>query len=261
MRHFIALTLFVLITTSCNVIAPTPTPTPTATATATATPNLEATATAEAQVTLTAQAIASATTRAQSTATAQAQATARAKSTADAIAQATQTARALVAAIDTLAATGKRAYFSDKGNMSSPAPYLSTVHTNLNLRNFVLEVKFLNPGAEWYFTAGFRDGGPYSQYRLVGLSSVEWALIMPTEGLADAVKIRTLAYGRANGTDPSPTGANTIRYVVNDKGAFLFVNGQYVSAMDVSERNTSGDLWIASSLPTLYENFAVYALP
>lgn len=274
MKTLIFLILLVLLITACGIPgftismgAPTPTPSPTGTytptLTPTATPNAEATASAQAQATGTARAAALATREAEQTATARAEATTRAQGTATAAAQASATRGSLVNAINTLAQSGKRAYYSDRGEINATPPYVTIENAGgTSLRNFVIEVRFLNPGPNWAYQLGFRDSGPYSHYRLVVNSSSQWGLIMPTEnGGPNTVQTKTIASGVATGVDLSPSGSNQVRLVVNDKAAFLFLNGQYVSAMDVSERNTSGGIWIGSGTSFRYENFLVSALP
>ncbi len=249
------------ITISLGQPTATPTATDTPTPTPTATPNLDATATAQAQATSTAQAIAQATARAQSTATAQAQATTRVQSTATAAAQATATMQAFINSLNALAQTAKRADLHDKGELNAPAPYIQAETSRANLRNFVWETKFYNPGQFWKHHFAFRITSPYSQYRLLIDSTSTWILWRPTEGLADAVGGKIVTGGQLSNLDLSPNGSNHFRLIVQDKAAYFFVNGAYISALDVSEVNTSGEMWIGGSGGTHYENFIVSALP
>ena len=275
-----SLLVLVLALTSCggsgiSISLGQPTPTETATPIPTATPNLEATAIVQAQATAqassTARAIALATSQAEQTATVQAQATARAQQTATAAAQQTATAQAFVAGINAIAASAKKAYGPADGKLegqdtlSSPGSYV---------RNFVLDIRIFNPSDRavhpWNFSVIFRYVSKLQNYRLVLDSDGTWRLYKPEKSLADAVQVTRLGSGTIRGMDLTATGSNQIRFVVQDTAAYLFINGDFVTPMDVSDVNYAGDLAILTGdtrdtnfpgLSLRFKDFTISSLP
>ena len=137
-----------------------------------------------------------------------------------------------------------------------------------------MEVRFLNPADPkihpWDYGFGFREGGRNEQYRLFFNSDSTWWLALPIQNLADRVEVKTIASGTLKNLDVSANGSTHFRLVVNDKLAFLFVNGEYVTAMDVSDRNQEGRLFLGTNFvighdfPGLVVNFqecSVWGLP
>lgn len=284
MKPIVISILLVLLITACSgsgitvsLGAPTATPTATDTPTSvpTATPNLEATATAQAQATAqasaTARAVAFATGEALQTATAQAQATARFQATTTAAAQGTATAQAFVAGINSIAAGAKKFYGPAQGKLEGQNLFSDTTGY---VRNFVLEVRFFNPGDRavhpWDFALTFRYVSKYENYVLLLDSNGGWRLWKPDKGLADAIQMTRLASGLVPSMDLAPTGSNLVRVVVQDKAAHLFVNGQFVTTMDISVNNSAGDMAISTGnqyqtdfpgLSMRYQDLVVSSLP
>jgi len=250
-----------------------------------ATATMQARATASAQMTATAAARAAATTQTQATATAQvrttataqvqATATAQARATATAQAQAAATTQALVSAINTLASNAKRVVYYKEGKISGAGVGIKSFRPDIMpLRNFVIEVRLSNPADPnihpWDYGFGFREGARNEQYRLYINSDSTWRLVLPVQNLADRVEAKDIASGTLKNLDVATSGSNHLRLVVNDKWAFLFVNGEYITAMDVSERNREGALFLGTNFvvghdfPGLVVNFQeciVSALP
>lgn len=286
MKSLVVASLLILAITGCSgpvvsISLGQPTTTPTATETSTptvvptATPNLEATATAAAQATATAQAAATAqaqaTANAQSTATAQAQATSRAQQTATAAAQGTATAQAFIAGVNAIAASAKKAYGPTEGKLEGENTVISP---GSYVKNFVLDIQIFNPSDRavhpWNFSVIFRYVTKLQNYRLVLDSEGTWRLYKPDKSLADAVQVTRLGSGIIRGMNLLPTGSNQIRFVVQDTAAFLFVNGEFVTPMDVSEVNYPGDLAILTGdtrdtnfpgLSMRYKDFTISSLP
>jgi len=235
------------------------------------------TATAQAQATTNAQAIASATAQAQATATAQAQATttARAQATSAARAAATATTQALVAAINAMvdSAPGKPYVVREETVGGQPAPYVTVYDPKLFMQNFAADVQFFNPADPaihpWDFGFFFRAGYP-DQYRLVIQSSRIWYLILIDQNLADTAGGKVIAQGVITNLNVDKDGSNIFRLVVKDKNAFLFINNQYIAAMDVSARSAAGSFYLGTAmgksanfpgLKLYFKNLSVKGLP
>jgi hypothetical protein len=248
-----------------------------ATTNARATADAQATANAQAIGTATTQARATATARAQATATAQAQATATARIQATVAAQAaaTATTQALIAAINTMvdSAPGKPFVVREETVGGQPAPYVTLYNPKLFMQNFAAEVQFFNPADlavhPWDFGFLFR-AGDIDQYRLVIQSSKIWYLILIDQGLADAVDGKLITQGVVSNLNLDKDGSNTFRLVVKDKSAFLFINNQYIVAMDVSARSTAGSFYLGTAmgkganfpgLKLYFKNLSVKGLP
>lgn len=243
---------------------------------ATATAQTQSTATAQAQATLTARALA--TSAAQTTATAQAQATTRAQQTV--LAQATS--QALLAYIDALTATGRKAYGPVEGVLDRPADAskIKTLSTNMSLRNMIVETRFFNPADgkvnPWdygYLLRNIPLGTCAPSYRVYLLSNQTFRATVSTGSHNPGqvtCETKDLAKGNVPSMDVSPNGSNLFRIVMNDKAAFIFVNDAYVAALDTSEVNSQGDVIIGTGmqidhmfpgLATKYTGFTVTSLP
>ncbi len=255
MRTFSILIIIAIITTACggvNInISLGATPTPTVTATSTpdqaATAQAQASATAQAAATLTAQAQAS------STAQAAASATARVQSTSTAAAQATAgalaTKNAMVAYVDALAQKGGRPYTLTQEKLQDRNQWFNT---NLELKNFVAEAEFFNPADpkihSWDYGFVFRIGGMTDQRISMALrSNGTWYSSYPIKPNADSVEVKRQT-GVAPNMNLTPTGSNRMRVVANEKDGFLFVNGDYVTMIDFSDRVQSGAFYIVTGL-------------
>lgn len=283
MKVLAVLVIVLVLATGCggtNVAQPSSTPTtlPTTTpdAPATATAQAAVAATSQVQASVTAQAAASATAQAVASITAQAQGTARAQQTAATAA----TAQALSAYLEALAQSAKKAYgpadgtLELKGNLTVPG-----VFTGVTIRNFVAEIRFFNPSDRavhpWDYGLAFRrTDRPLrnAEYRLRVRSDETWTLVVSTgeRNPDQTLKVTTVTRGSLKNLDTSPTGSNQLRVIVQDKAGYFFVNGDMISALDLSERNVEGDIWIGTGfgidaqfpgLATRYKDFVVSSLP
>lgn len=252
--------------------------TATAQANATATALANATATAQANTTATAQAQATVTAQARDTALAQTQATAsaRAQATAAVFARATATTQAAISRATNLVQSAKKSYSLAEGVIDGvPAPYVSAFVPKVSAQNFVAEVRFFNPADRavhpWDYGISFRyaAGDTRNQCSLILTSSGIWAVVIPTKSLADHVEVKVVGSGQLTKFDSSPTGSNSVRLVVHDKDAFVFVNDTYVATVDVSE-TFSTDIWLGSAfsqgdnfpgLHVRFTDFNIYTLP
>ncbi len=249
--------------------APTPTPQPTATST----PNVGGTATAYANATATEHAAADANATATEYAAAQATNVAvLTRIAATRVADVTATAQVVMTTVDDLMKGARQFYGPEKGVIDRPDNSIRLVNTRQSLRNFIAEARFYNPADraehKWDYGYGFRRFGRASTpfgYRVYIDSDSTWGLQLVT----DAGSSRP-ATGRVPNFDVTPSGSNLIRLFVNDKSAFLFVNGQFISRLDVSVVNDAGEVWLQSGmsggtifpgLATRYTDFVMSSLP
>ena len=259
----------------------------TANAQATQTAQAQATATAIAQATQTAQAQATATAIAQATQTAQAQAnatanaqatqTAQAQANATTSANATATAQAAITAVNALARLAGPPVVVPDGRLDCVilGKIGESGRTSVSPRNFIAEAQFFNPTDSsthaWDIGFFFRHTGGNNQYRLVVVSDKQWSLSNAVGSTADGnPDLKTVTQGTVTNLNVSKDGTNQIELVVNDRVAYFFLNGMYVSTLDVSGRNTAGPIYVGSGFTdralfpgcsTPYKNFIVRALP
>jgi len=267
MRYSIISISVAIILAACAP-APTPTPTPAPTAP----PNAQATATAQAQATVTAQAAATATTQAQSAATAQANANA----TAAAQAQATAVVQTIQQTVNALIQNSKKAFGPTDGTLEIVKDFrVPVVSTNLNLRNFVAEAQYFNPADPaihpWDYGIQFREIGRVVYIAIVQ-GNAAWQVVLTTgRNLPDGrAEVKEIGSGTLTNLDVSPNGSNQLRFVVQDKVGYFFVNGNYVATLDLSENNADGNILISSGnrlvnefpgMSTRFKNFVISSLP
>jgi hypothetical protein len=129
--------------------------------------------------------------------------------------------------------------------------FISTKDAGISLKNFILEVQFANPYSttrgSWDYGVGFRSTGANAQYRLIVSSNGTWNFSLSTsqDGKDESLFI---ADGAVENLDASEGGKNTFRLFVQDDRALLFVNGAYTASLDVSTKQTPGDLWLGTGM-------------
>ncbi|MBC7263400.1 MAG: tetratricopeptide repeat protein [Chloroflexi bacterium] len=141
------------------------------------------------------------------------------------------------------------------------------------LRDFAAEARFYNPYApsegRWDYGFGFRQTADELHYRLHVNSDAEWILELLTGHTAGVWEYKNIASGQLTNLDTSATGANRLRLVVQGDTAFFFVNDEYITALDVSEKNVPGNVWLGTGMrrgyliagkSTRYEDFTVWPL-
>ncbi len=232
--------------------------------------NARATATAVARATMVAEAYATTTARARATtaaqtgatATAAARATATAQANATIYARATATTRALSAAL----------FGPKSGNLShSEDSDIETLSANISVRDFVAEARFYNPYdrtvREWDYGFGFRSTtGGNRNYRIAVESDGDWYFYL-TEGAPGETQSPK---GRLDNLDVTPNGSNRLRIEIQGNGGSFWVNGKFISDLDVARKTVAGDVWVGTGFftghemngkTTRYENFTVWQLP
>ncbi len=182
--------------------------------------------------------------------------------------------QAIATTVNAATQSAKRIFLAQEGTINGEDTTIEKFHSNTQVRNFVTEAWFYNPADRaihaWDYGFGFRDSGSTAQYRLIVESDGDWRLIMPTQAKADAVDAKVITRGTLKNLDVSANGANDLRLIVQDKTAFFFVNDVFVATLDVSEKNSAGEVWLSTGftlrttfpgLVTRIKNFSVAELP
>jgi serine/threonine protein kinase len=206
--------------------------------------------------------------------------TAKAKSTSSSNTQATSTALAQLLVtqqsldnyVAGLLASRNQVYGSKNGSLyhNQSDSSMTSDDTSVNIKNFILEVRLFNPYAAstspWDYGIIFRSVGINNQYRLVIKSDKTWKLLNNT-GNVDGSQIN---YGDIPNLDDSERGSNFIRLICQDGRGLLYVNGAYVSELNLSVRQVSGDILIATGIffgdekdgkSTDYQGLTIWSIP
>jgi len=228
-------------------------------ATRTADARIAATQTQNAAYTATAQHIASATVAARITAQ-----------------QATQNAAATYQAAQTkmaqeylLPADGRRVFGPVDGVLfHDPNNGFVEIHRaeNTNLRDMLIQARFHAPYSDRYWSYGFFFRETHDlEYRLIISSEKEFALVLYEDGQFEQIVSDRLP----SQIDLSASAANLVQLAVQGTKADLFVNGEYVASLDVSQHQGHGQVLIGTGFyenseslgaVTRYEQFTVWSL-
>jgi hypothetical protein len=140
---------------------------------------------------------------------------------------------------------------------------------NIQLRNFIAEVRFHNPYDRsergWDYGLLFRNTGGNEQYRLYVNSDETWGFRLRNNDEEKILATTILEHLKTGATD-----TNLLRLVVKDNEAFFFLNDNYVSTLDVSDRTIPGLVLVVGGLGqahqitgkvTRYEDFTIWRLP
>lgn len=213
-----------------------------------------------------------------STAIARATSTAIVKTTSTAIAKATNTAVAFATNesrenyISTISAAAQLIYGAQDGELTHNADddNVETFEASIDVRDFIAIATFFNPfptsTGTWDFGFTFRDQYGNDQYRLIVTSEKHWSLRNHTGSSSGSL----INEGDLSNLDTTIDGSNTIwLYSQGDQG-FLYLNGEFVSGLDLSARTNSGDISVGTGFfsdneitgnSTRYEEFTVWEIP
>ena len=112
------------------------------------------------------------------------------------------------------------------------------------VRDFYASARFEAPYAAvehpWDFGFGFRHTGRNDQIRLIVDSLGTWFL-QPSFG-------EVTASGDAPSLETGPGDANVLELVAVDKIGYFALNGEFVTAIDLSEKTLSGDVWAGAGM-------------
>lgn len=139
-----------------------------------------------------------------------------------------------------------------------------------DIRNFILEASFISPYDasfhSWDFGVLFRDDGPNSQYRLFIDSNGDWALSNHT-GSGDAAALSSGSLSKFYSYQKGEK--NTLKLIVTGSTGLFFVNDQFVSWLNLSDRTNSGQISLGTGFmnghevegySTRFEDLAVWKM-
>ncbi len=139
-----------------------------------------------------------------------------------------------------------------------------------DIRNFILEASFISPYDasfhSWDFGVLFRDDGPNSQYRLFIDSYGDWALSNHT-GSGDAAALSSGSLSKFYSYQKGEK--NTLKLIVTGSTGLFFVNDQFVSWLNLSDRTNSGQISLGTGFmnghevegySTRFEDLAVWKM-
>jgi len=130
--------------------------------------------------------------------------------------------------------------------------FIETAWADVNVTNLIIEARFYNPyGTEegpWDYGFMFRHTDTNEQYRLVISSDGQWHFI-----IARGDDRPELAVGPIANLDLTAGGSNLVNLWVKDGTANLYVNNQWITALDVSEKIVAGDAAVCTGFYTGYE--------
>jgi hypothetical protein len=123
---------------------------------------------------------------------------------------------------------------------------LNKIAAHVDLKEFYATATFVNPYAAgehpWDIGFGFRDGGGDAQLKLVVDSDGNWYF---KDGLGSVI-----ASGKVLGLKTDAGDANTLELATNGATGYFALNGQFVSTLDLSSRQSAGDVFAASGFFT-----------
>ncbi|MBZ0314876.1 MAG: protein kinase [Anaerolineae bacterium] len=139
------------------------------------------------------------------------------------------------------------------------------VPAQVNLKDFMVEVVFANPSPTsqaWDFGFLIHDQGT-EFYTIAVNSTLEWNVVLTLDS-----GTTPLANGTLNNFDTSEGGSNRLRLVAAGNVALLYLNDEFVTAIELIQLPDAGDVSVASGLGTEYDverrfnysNFAIWSL-
>lgn len=238
---------------------------------------MQQTADAQLQSTLDERVRTTSTAQAYATATEKAKANARfATSTAQALATSTSravaTEQGLLSYVASLQAASSLAYGPTSGSLThSPEDDLIEVaDAAVNLRDFIVDVTFTNPYSPgengWDYGFIFRHEDQNTQFRFVIRSNKTWELLNNT-GDPDGSAVDQ---GDLADLNVAENGTNYVRLVCQGEKGLFFLNGVFISEVDLTARMNSGDIYLATGIysgdevagkSTGYSDFTIWATP
>ncbi|MBX6723597.1 MAG: hypothetical protein IRY92_10235, partial [Dactylosporangium sp.] len=137
--------------------------------------------------------------------------------------------------------------------------------TGLDLQNFIAHAEFTNPypasEGDWDIGFIFRLAENEADLRLIVASTGDWLLATGSQ--------QAVGQGRVDGLNVGRNERNSIDLVVDGDTGYFGVNDQFVSELDLSSVDGSGDIAVAtgffqgssqSGASTPYRNFVVWSL-
>jgi hypothetical protein len=231
------------------------------------------TSTSKAQAVMDTQMQATQTAAAQNvTATARAEATAKAGEAATATAQVQSTLDARASYVSSLEAKGELIYGPADGSLAHDREdgLVADESAEVEVQNFIVEATFFNPHATslspWNYGFMFRHSEKNNQYRFIIESSKDWVL----KNHIDDPDGQNINEGYLADFDTSEGGSNKIKIIADGNRGLFYLNGVFITELDLSSRTNAGDITIATGFYkedevdgefTGYSGFTIWALP
>ncbi len=146
--------------------------------------------------------------------------------------------------------------------------FVKAYYSGLSVRDYVVDAVFYNPYAasrgSWDIGYTLREGDFNEQLRLVVEFSGDWSL---TDRRGDNSNV--IATGMVSNLNTGENDGNRLTVFLQGDVGHFFVNGQYVSELDLSSRNSAGDIGVATTMfagyeiegeSTEFEDFTVWPL-
>lgn len=130
--------------------------------------------------------------------------------------------------------------------------FVKAYYAEIDVRDFVVDAVFFNPYAAtrgaWDIGYSLREADINDQFRIAVESNGVWSL-------ADhrGEETNYIHEGELDNLNTGEGDANRLTVYVNGDTGHFFVNGQYIAALDLAARMTSGNVGVATSLFAGYE--------
>lgn len=147
--------------------------------------------------------------------------------------------------------------------------FIETVYADPTPANFVMQVEVDNPYTDatglWDFGLIFRQEDVDNEARLIVGSDGEWLLYDRTAGTSTIVQEGDIS-GQIN---LAADGSNVLQLIANGSQGYFFVNGEFISDLDLSFRTEPGDIALATGFfasteingeITPYQDFTLWSL-
>lgn len=129
---------------------------------------------------------------------------------------------------------------------------LSTLNSNVTLKNFLVEAKFQNPPNKrlknWTYGFGFRSMSGNQNYRLYFRSEGSWQLDF-VDGTTDNgdLNSKSVASGGTSVFRKELNDFNYVKLLILDSKGLIFLNGRIISKFDIFDNVGAGKVWIGAS--------------
>lgn len=130
--------------------------------------------------------------------------------------------------------------------------FVKAYYAGVDVRDFVVDAVFYNPYAasrgNWDIGYALREGEVNDQFRLAVESNGDWSL-----GDRRGDEDNYVNSGTLSNLNTADGDGNRLTVYLNGDVGYFFVNGQFISELDLSVRTNSGDVGVATSLFAGYE--------
>ncbi len=137
------------------------------------------------------------------------------------------------------------------GNLAHRADNGSSISAFVQPADFIAEARFYNPygraRSDWDFAFQFRYNDD-ADYTLVISSDLIWQLDI-TEG-----RVESSVTGSLTNLDISEGGSNTLRLVAQGTSGAFYLNGEFISVLDLSANTAPGEIAVAAGF---YDGYRV----